>query len=517
MKLRILFMALLALGICFAGLSVDQFTVTKDSFKPGEPGVVTVSVSNPAGAERVTSITMTINSPPELLVTSAPQMADIDAGGSAIVSIPFRVKEDAKPGIYLMNVIFQGYKSEGGGGQSAATTNIVSIPVTVVNTPILSVSSDKQSIGGIDQVILTITNNGGKASNIRIRMPSASEALSVSAASSTTNGSGSTGSMSIGTSSSLIALYGVDQIFVPSIGSGESTPVKMTLDSRSATDGPTDVHFLMDYGDEIGASHSDDIVLRMTVRNEKLDLSFIQQSEIITKRDSTLTLSIRNDGPEELKDVRLSFTDTSVRIKDSGELKFGDLAPGQTATASVASFVELPPGVNQVACEVSWIEKDVQKEEAKQIPLTITSDADVGVYLEAKPLPLTIGSDHTISVLVSNLGSYSIQNVDVRIESPALRSLDISDRQYIGGLQTDDFSTVQFQMRANASVEGNYPVKVIVSYRDQSGEMIQREVSQDISVYSPAASSDNPLPLILIVLALAVAVWHFKFRRKAAA
>jgi len=87
------------LGVTFAGISIDEYTVTKPVYKPGEPGVVTISVSNPTGSERVSSITMDINSPYEITVTSSPNLADIDSGGSAIVSIPFKVKDGTRPGI----------------------------------------------------------------------------------------------------------------------------------------------------------------------------------------------------------------------------------------------------------------------------------------------------------------------------------------------------------------------------------------------------------------------------------
>lgn len=478
-----LLLVLMAFGIAFAGLSVDAYTVTKDSFRPGEPGVVTVTVSNPTGAERVTSITMSIDRPTELVVTSAPKMADIDAGGSAIVSIPFRVKDDAKPGIYLMNVVFTGYKSAEGTGYAATSTNIVSVPITVVNEPILVFTTDKQVIGGLDDILVTIANNGGKASNVRISTPSDAD----------------------------VSLYGTDEIFISSITDEEQTD--LMLDSRDAPDGPTDVAFNVEYEDELGMSHTEDMTLRMTVRNERLDLTFIQNSDVITKKESTMSLSVRNDGTEPLEDVRLAFADSVLRIKGSGELKFGDLAPGQTATASATVFAELPPGVNLVDGQLSWIEKDVQKEGTRQVPITITSDSEVGVYLEAKPLPLTLGSDHTISVLVSNLGSYSIENVDVKIESPALRSEDISDTQYIGGLQNDDFSTVQFQMGVNATEAGTYPIKITVNYRDQSGEWKTQVINQSISVYGAAASQDSPLPLLFGIGVIAVAVWYFKFRK----
>ncbi|MFZ5501804.1 MAG: hypothetical protein ACOY58_07855, partial [Candidatus Micrarchaeota archaeon] len=192
MNMKALLMVFMAFGMAFAGLSVDSYTVTKDSFRPGEPGVVTVTVSNPLGAERVTSITMSIDRPTELTVTSAPKLADIDAGGSAIVSIPFRVKDDARPGIYLMNVVFTGYKSAGSTGIAPTTTNIVSVPITVVNEPILVFTTDKQVIGGLDDIVLTIDNNGGKASNVRISTPTDAS----------------------------VSLYGTDEVFISSITDG---------------------------------------------------------------------------------------------------------------------------------------------------------------------------------------------------------------------------------------------------------------------------------------------------------
>ncbi len=481
MKRTILLLLILALGVSFAGLSVQSYTVTKPVFAPNEPGVATVTVMNPAGSERVSAITMSIESPSELIVTSAPKMSDIDAGGTAIVSIPFRVKDTARPGIYLLNVVFSGYKSTGAAGSSQTSVNTVSIPITVVNEPELTATVDVKVLSSIDDVVLTISNNGGPAKNAKL------------------------------SASGPVSLYGSDQIYLGQLTG--NTSIKLSLDSRNSTDGPTDVLFRLDYEDELGIPLSKNLTIRMTVRNERLDLTFKQMSDVVTKKEGNLTLSIRNDGTEELKDVRLSFPDTVLRIKDSGELKFGDLKPGQSATATAVVFAELPPGVNLVNSELSWIERDVQKEGSRQVPITITSDADVGVYLEGKPLPLTLGMEHTISVLVSNLGSYGIENVDVKIDSPALRSSDISDKQYIGGLQNDDFSTVQFQMKVNATEEGDYPVRITVNYRDQSGEWKQRVITQAITVHNHAVQEQSPLPLIIGAFVLVVAVWFFKFRK----
>ncbi|MCI0504229.1 hypothetical protein L0Y65_05995 [Candidatus Micrarchaeota archaeon] len=482
MNSKMIFAMLLAFGVAFAGLSVDAYTVSKTQYEPNEPGIVTVTVSNPIGSERVTSITMSIENPPEIAVTSAPKMSDIDAGGTAIVSIPFRVRDDARPGIYLLNVVFSGYKQSG--GTSLATVNTVSVPITVVKEPDLSISVDDSVLSGIDDVVLTVSNNGGPAKNLKL---SASGPVSIS---------------------------GSDVLYIGELAGNSSKSLEITLDSRGAADGPTDVAFIFEYQDELGMGGLDNSTLRMTVRNEKLDLKFDQTSAIITKMESNLTFTVRNEGAEPLKDVRLSFPDDALRLKDSGEMKFGNLAPGQSASASVVAFAELPPGVNPVNAEISYIERDVQKLEARQLPITITSDADVGVYLEAKPLPLTLGSEHTISVLVSNLGSYRIDNVDVSLQSPAFRSMDISEKQYIGSLQNDDFSTVQFLMAVNATSEGSAPVKVTINYRDQSGEWKSKTVTQNVNVYSPPAADGSPLPIVGGIVVLAIAVWFLFLRKK---
>lgn len=506
MKLKNLILILLVAGLCFAGISVNSFTVSNNIFQPGATGVATVSVSNPSGSGQASSITMSINAPPEVIVTSTPNMADISAGGSTVVTIPFTVKPDAKPGVYLINVFFSGFVVQALTGQSLPTVNTAAIPVTVVDSPKLSFSISNSTLTGIDNVSIIVSNHGGKATNLKVIIPTAL----LAAQNSTTASNISSGLVSE------IQFYGMDQIFIPEIDENQTIPVSVVLDSRNAPDGPTDVPLLLQYNDELGNLQSDTSSLRVTVRSENLDLGISQMSEIVTKKDSNLTIQIQNNGPDPLVDFRLSFPNSGISLKNQNELKFGDIQPGASVSVSALVSTDLPPGVNTIPSSISWIEKDVQKESTMAVPITVTSDADVGVYLEAKPVPLTTDQDETISVLVSNLGSYSIDNVDVSIDSPAMQSMDISQKQYVGGLQSDDFSTVQFSMHVNATTAGTYPVNITVNYRDLSGDWKQKTFVQDINVFSPAQSQQSPLPIIVGVILIAIAVWFFKFRKKPA-
>jgi hypothetical protein len=289
--------------------------------------------------------------------------------------------------------------------------------------------------------------------------------------------------------------------------------VALMLDSRDAENGPIDMTLSISYQDGLGIAHEAESILRMTVRKENLDIRFLQSGQIITRQDGSLLLTLQNDGQEDLEDVRLILDGSGLLLEGSNEMRFGDVPAGSSADGEADVFAELEPGLNLVDAMLSYVEKNVEKTESRKVPITVTSDADVGVYLEAKPLPLTIGQEHTVSVLVSNLGSYAIDNVAVEFESDALESLDISSEQYIGSLNNDDFSTVQFKVRVASLEEGDYPVTIRVDYRDRSGEWGTKTLTKTVSIHAVSGNGfDMTLPILLI--AGAVAVWWFRFRKK---
>ena len=151
---------------------MNGFTISSNIYQPGATGVATVTVTNPTGAGQASAITMSINSPPEIIVTSAPGMADISDGGSTVVTVPFTIKPDAAPGVYLINVFFTGFVGQVANGEPHQTVNTAAIPVTVVDSPKISFSVSNNTLSGIDNVTLMISNHGGKATNLKITIPS---------------------------------------------------------------------------------------------------------------------------------------------------------------------------------------------------------------------------------------------------------------------------------------------------------------------------------------------------------
>ncbi|MBN2477903.1 hypothetical protein JXB01_01295 [Candidatus Micrarchaeota archaeon] len=467
--------ALMILGLVMASLGVTTASVSPDSIKPGGSGSITFTVSNSATAGvKASGVYVYLYPQGPLDVQSSLSLGDMASGSSTSVSVPFKVEEYAKSGSYLVSIKLL-----------SQTTDAVfgTVTVNVVNEPIFTLSADKKNVEETDTLSITIKNDGGSAKNLRIK-PQGD-----------------------------FALAGTDEVFVGNVD--EETTVVLNLDSRSAEDGVNDLQLLFTYDDELGNEISETKTLKITVNKEGADILFIQNSEVITNKDSVLKMTLRNIGNIPLNELKISFESDDVKPKETSEIKVGNLGVGEDIAVSIPIFVSLSPGVNNVDVNLEWKEDGETKTDTVSIPITITSDAEVGIYLEAKPAPLISGQEHTLSVLVSNLGSYKIENVDVEIESDAFELLEVQQSEYIGGLENDDFSTVQFKIKVKEGYEGAYPLKIIINYRDLSGEWKEVIETKDIIIKGMVSTGDGGLIFWIILLAIAgILVWYFKFRGK---
>jgi hypothetical protein len=225
-------------------------------------------------------------------------------------------------------------------------------------------------------------------------------------------------------------------------------------------------------------------------------------------------MTVTNSG-DPVEDLQLTFSSSSVVLRGINKVEVGSLAKGESKTISVPLVANLPPGTNSVQASLSWAEQGENREGTITIPLSVKSDSEVGVFLEANPTPLVAGGQHTLSVTVSNLGSYSIQGVTVDFESDALTLLTVQPEQYIGGLDKDDFSSVQYKVQVGNLAPGNYDATVKVSYKDASGARITETKPVVIRIDAPAQTGDGTGTILLLLAVVAVAgYWYFKMRKK---
>ena len=478
---------LLILGILFAPLSVDSYEVSPSTLIPGQTGSITITLKNiqPSGVSTITSavedVTLYYATAPgvQFLVASPIVVGTIEGGSTALAVIPIKVTDDATGGV--VSPLFSIQQRDG-------TKQSLIVPIKVVNEPILTISLDTQTFTGTNTFNMTITNNGGAAKKLTIKINNSNE----------------------------FALVGQDQLFIDAVTHTEKTQIR--IDSRNAPAGVATLVLSISYQDESGDTKTELKTIAVTVKKEKADVVFTQIAPLTTSKDNTLELKIKNTG-RTLSDFRIILNDDKIKAKESNEIKLGDLKQGDERNIKVIVATDANPGVRDTKLVLKWWENDIEKEEETTIPLVISSDADVAIFLEAKPAPIVVNGDHTLSVLVSNIGSYKINNVEVALENgEVLEILNAQKAQYIGGLESDDFSTVQYKVRVKEQQPGFYPVTVVVKYKDQSGVLVEKNISSTLNI-RPASDADkktegSPVPLVIgIVIIAGVAYWWYKKRK----
>ncbi|MFA6213834.1 MAG: hypothetical protein WC717_00985 [Candidatus Micrarchaeia archaeon] len=485
--------AVLALALCLAGaahatLYVDSYSVSPASLNPGQEGVVTFAIQNPiptglTTTDQLESVQVFYAAPAgiEYKAASPFMVGTISAGGSALVTVPFKVRADVKGGVITAPFYIS--------MKDATDLKTINAGITVVNPAILSFSSDHQTVLSTDLINLTITNNGGSASRASLSFAAGSN----------------------------FSFVGLTSIYIGDIK--ESVSVMVPLDSRKVAEGVTGVPFVLSYTDDGGNSISSSNTLTLAIKKEKADVAFTQLEPIVTNKDNVLRMKVKNNG-RPLEDFRVYLTDELVKAKDSTPIKLGTLGTDDEKTFEILVFVTQQPGLKATSFQIKWVEEDVDKEEAISVPIAISSDAEVGIYLDAKPAPIAVGGDYTLSATVSNLGSYKIANVVVSLEeSDAFVGLNVQKEQYIGNLDNDAFSTVQYKIRVKPAIEaGQYPLVFKVRYKDQSGLWIEKEIRTMVSVRpaSEGVAKDNgsgTLMLIGGVAVVAVGYWYFRMRK----
>ena len=489
----IFILAALALlsGLAFSSLSIVSTSVVPATLKPGDTGAVQITLQNTLSSTTTASGASTTDlqgvqvffgdSPGIHFTISSPVvLGTIGSGASAIATIPFQVLQTAKGGtLSAQFTISQKDVSE--------QRSVVAV-IPVENPAILTLASDKQVIGATDEINLTIRNNGGAASRA---------------------------TLNIGGNSKFV-LAGTTQVYIGDISG--TTTVAVPIDARAVDDGVSSIPFVISYQAEGGTQINETKSLTVTVKKEKADVAFTQVEPIVTNKDNTLKMTVKNKG-RALSDFRVLLTDANVQSKDNSQISLGNLATGEEKSFEIPVFVNEQPGVKTASFDVKWAEDSVEKEETFSVPLVISSDAEVGIYLDAKPTPLAVGGDYTLSATVSNLGSYKIANVVVALDdNKAFDILNIQQEQYIGNLDNDAFSTVQYKIRVKGDVlPGQYPLVFQVRYKDQSGIWIDKNVTTVVSI-RPASEGvqkggDGTIYIIIAVVLIGGGYWYFKMRK----
>ena len=493
-KMQLLVFAYLFAMVGFGFLSVSDFTTIPEPISAGSNGVIQVEITNSGSLTANVKIESSSTKP--LIASSSQTIGDIEPGGTTKIAIPVRIEKTADTGIYTVQMTIYGRSQSSTSSTVTSDLKTVLVPVRVIKKPLITVNSSNLLLSKDveNSVSLGISNLGGKAINMRIAI----------------------------SSNNFIQLNENPIQFSELNGSRQLDLGIYVVDALQA--GSYMLPLNVSYQDPLGNSYTDTIILPVRVAEKKSRFTVeAVVSEAILGTNNDLPIKIINKGDEKAYNVRVKLIgDKDITPIGSSEidLRDMDIKAEQTVPFRIA-VAQTSEGYRTIVVEISYEDKNGnQKTDRSNLGLKLGGKLDIAMYADTKPSPMVEKKEHTLSAVVSNAGNSKIRGLEVKIvPDDSLLVLDSTTSQFIGSLEEDDFSSVQFKVFPKQA--GTTKVQIVLSYQDVFNVRHNETRDVELKVYSIAEAAalqpaqDSPLGIILLGCAfVAIGYWYFRMRKK---
>lgn len=216
-----------------------------------------------------------------------------------------------------------------------------------------------------------------------------------------------------------------------------------------------------------------------------LDAVSAVPSQLAPGQSSVVSLTLRNFGSSEFKNVRiaLNLTDPFVPLRGGSERRVERIGAKEAQTVSFeilatsgaeSKAYRVPVTVNfEDAAGTKYSLKDV-------VGLQVGAEPRLDVQLESSTLlrPNTLGK---VSLKLVNSGTEEVKYLSVRLlDSPAYQSAG-ANRFYVGTVASDDFETLDFDVFA---LKDDPLLQVALEFRDSNNALFQRTVQVAVPTYT---------------------------------
>lgn len=502
MRKETLFMVLLALvAVVSADVQITSYSVLPSTLKPGVTGSVAITISNPS-ATTLKGTVIYQGGEQFTFTSNRIQLGDIGALGSTVIAIPFTIKGDVMPGIY--NLRLDAFWTEG----SDTHTKTFSIPISVTNPPIFNFSfSPVKPITQGDKftVDVQLKNEGGSISKI---------------------------SMTINSTS--FFFDGVSQVNIGDLATGQNTSFELPIVANaSLQSGVQSIPLTLTYQDPLGSLQQ--VAITITPINVvKSSVDFVVDAQVekrpLSPGDKTkFFVNITNIGNSYAKSAKVSVSSASSSFTSLGssERYFDSIAPNSKEHMEFEIGVggTTPSGYYPVTITINYLNNngEAQTPIQNQVGIEVGDVPQINITPSTNPAPLSAGGTYALSLQFSNTGNINVRALSVRVSSDAFEVLSSPD-SYVGTLNLDDYSTVDYTMHVSSNTKpGVYPVHVAMLFRDSynmehqvTQDVLLEVVSPDVAalIQKPAGMSITSIFIIVVVVGAVIYVVYTRYFKK---
>lgn len=480
---RIILVFLLLVSFASA-LTINEIVTDKTVYRPGDDGILTITITlSYVDSQGNQMIGLKLAS---LEITSGLFSKTVNLGfigeGTTTINIPFHVDEDKRDGVYNVDIRLKGVAL-----MKQKTGEIKEEPKETYGKGAIKVA--RKPVVSLEILGKTLYNEG----TMRLQICSKSSDIhEVVVKSGDRN-------------------FYISDVYIGTLKEGECKEVDVDYDVSLLEEGLNSLPFELEFSNSAGEEFLETITVPVSINKNNVRFEVVMENDLFYKQEANTVLVIRNKG-KDAEDVRINFED-KLKLIGVNEIALGNLKNGEERRVNVVVYTELLPGFYKIPLSLKWKEEGNEKSGIVYATIKVVDRRpNVEVYIETDPTPLQKRKRATISVVVANKADYQINGIDVSLGGEGFKILDAEERKFIGSLEADDFSSVQYEV---IPIDNVITLKGNITYRDSLGREMVRHFEKKVEVEDLVEEKDNTLYYVVgIVIIVGVAVYWFYKRRK---
>lgn len=236
-------------------------------------------------------------------------------------------------------------------------------------------------------------------------------------------------------------------------------------------------------------------------------------------------VNITNTGNSKAYSAKITVSSSSQYFTSLGPSeKYFELIPSNSKEQmefEVGVSGSTPAGYYPLTITVDYLDVngEVQTPVEKEVGLEVGGSPQLSITPNVNPSPISAGGTYALSLQFSNTGTINIRALAIYVSSEYFDILS-SPGNYIGSLNLDDYSAVQYTIHSKSNLKpGQYPVHVSMTYRDaynvlhnETQDVILEVVPPDIAALTEKQTGMS-LTSIFIILVIIGVIAYFAYTR----
>jgi len=289
-------------------------------------------------------------------------------------------------------------------------------------------------------------------------------------------------------------------------------------------------NFEVEYGypnltSRVTETHRETISVPITITNTNvkpdINVKSITTPEVIHPGEEfNITIELENTGKINAKELNLELISGVFEIKGkTNKVYLGELGINEITTANytIITDAKTTPGIYTIELNMTYSDDNKTYNKKTDTGVLVDGTTDFKVFIQDIS-PDIITKDTEINALISiaNTGIINAESVTIQINPCNDIKLGNVNQDFIGDLDTGDFTTTSFKFKP--AKEGELKVGLTIEYMTPSGKKTTFNTTETIIInYSQAVTSAPKVTfsdVMLVIVAVMIIAYFLKKRRK---